>query len=120
MKISPWILPLLVVIALFGGYGLRSAFTQPTTTNVAGELTGSKCTAIVSGLKCKGTATFFVSLYDSTSGIKAIETFASDHKAIFTYDPNLITTDSIKAIMEQMIRFEDGTEAQVYECLSLE
>ncbi len=120
MKISPWILPILVILALFGGYGLRAAFTQPTTTNVSGEVAGSKLTAIVDGLKCKGTATYFVSLYDSTAGIKAIETFASDHKAIFTYDPDAITPDSIKVIMEQVIRFEDGTEAQIYECLSME
>lgn len=120
MKISPWILPILLVLTLFGGYGLRTAFTQPTTTNVSGELAGSKLTAIVDGLKCKGTANYFVSLYDSTAGIAGIETFASEHKAVFTYDPDQITPDSIKAIMEQVIKFEDGTEAQIYECLSME
>lgn len=120
MKITPLLLPILVILALFGGYGLRAAFTQPTTTSVTGDVSGAKLTAIVDGLKCKGTANYFVSLYDSTAGIKAIETFASDHKAIFTYDPDAITPDSIKSIMEQVIKFEDGTEAQIYECLSME
>jgi hypothetical protein len=120
MKLSPLLLPILVVLALFGGYGLRAAFTQPTTRTAVGVTSGESCTAIVTGLKCKGTAAFFTSLYDSIPGIQSIETYATEHKAIFSYDPNLITRDSIKAIMEQVITFDDGTSSQVFECQSLE
>lgn len=120
MRLSPYLLPLLVVLALFGGYGLRAAFTQPTTQSAIGESSGTTCTAIVTGLKCKGTAAFFTSLYDSIPGIQSIVTFATEHKAVFSYDPNLISPDSIKAIMEQTITFDDSSQAQVFECQSLE
>lgn len=120
MRLSPWILPLLVSIALAGGYGLRTAFTQPTTLTGVQGIDGTTCTAIVDGLKCKGTAEYFSSLYDRTSGVISIETFASEHKAVITYDPDLITRDSIKAIMEQTMTFDDGTTGRVFTCRSIE
>jgi hypothetical protein len=120
MRIPKLIIPALVIIALFGGYFLRSAFTQPTTNTLTGETTGAKATFIVDGLKCKGTAAFFTALYDSIPGIAGIETFASEHKAIFTFNPELIARDSIKAVMEAEISFDDGTHEQVFKCLSVE
>jgi hypothetical protein len=49
-----------------------------------------------------------------------IETFASDNKAVFSYNPDLITLDSIKTIMEARVSFEDGTDAQIFTCRSVE
>jgi hypothetical protein len=123
MRLPGLILPLLVAAALYGGYNLRLLFTQPSTnstydTNDA--TTGTKNIFIVDGLKCKGTAAFFSSLYDSIPGIIRIETFATEHKALVTYDPDIITRDSIKAVMEKEILFEDGTSGQVFKCLSIE
>jgi hypothetical protein len=120
MQIPKLLIPLLVIAALVGGYFLRSAFTQPTTSITRASTTGAKATFIVDGVKCKGTATFFSSLYDSIPGVLGIETFATEHKAIFTYDPAIITTDSIRSVMEREIKFDDGTSAQLYKCLSIE
>jgi hypothetical protein len=120
MRLSPWILPLLVFLAIAGGYTLRTSFTQPTTVSGFQGIDGAKCTAIVDGLKCKGTAAYFSSLYDSTSGVIAIETFASENKAVITYDPDLITRDSIKTIMEQIVTFDDGTSSRVFTCRSID
>ena len=120
MKVSKYIVPLLVVIALFGGYALRAAFTQPTTNVSLGSSEGSKLECIVDGVRCKGTANFFTMLYKDVPGISGIETFATERRAVFTYDPAVITPDEIKAIMEAPIPLRDGSRVQVFTCLSME
>lgn len=120
MKVSKYIIPLLVVVALFGGYALRAAFTQPTTNVTAGTTEGSKLDCIVDGVKCKGTANFFTMLYKDVPGINGIETFATERRAVFTYDPAVITPDEIKAIMEAPIPMRDGSMVKVFTCLSME
>jgi len=120
MRIPHTIIPVLVLVALIGGYSLRTTFTQPTTNRAYDQTSGSTATFIVDGVKCKGTATFFTSLYDSVPGIIRIETFATEHKAIFTYDSKMISRDSIRTIMEAPIPYDDGTSGQVFKCLSVE
>jgi hypothetical protein len=120
MRIPKLAIPLLVIVALLGGYFLRTAFTQPTTAVAYNKEAGTQAVFIVDGLKCKGTAAFFSSLYDSIPGIIGIETFATEHKAIFTYDPDVITRDSIRAVMEAQILFDDGSREQIFKCLSVE
>jgi len=118
MKVSVWIIPVLVVGALLGGYQLRTAMTLPTTAVGSAQADGAKLECIVSGVKCKGTAAFFTSLYEGVAGIHAIETFATEHKALFTYDPGVITPQQIEKIMEQPVLLNDGTTVQVFELLS--
>ncbi len=120
MRVPKLIIPVLMILALFGGYFLRTAFTQPTTNVMYDSKTGSQAIFVVDGLKCKGTAGFFTSLYENTPGIIGIETFATEHKAVVTYDPDVITRDGIKRVMEQEILFDDGTREQVFKCLSME
>ena len=120
MPVSRLTIPILVIVALFGGYFLRLAFTQPTTLATYGQAEGEKATFVVDGVKCKGTAAYFTSMYENVPGVIAIETFATEHKAIFTYDASVINRDSIIAIMEAPVQFEDGTSAQIFKCLSVE
>jgi len=120
MKLPKLMIPILVVAMLFGGYFLRTAFTQPTTSFVYSGTPAAQSTFIVDGLKCKGTATFFSSLYDSIPGIAGIVTYAADHKAIISYDPDMVSADSIKSVMEAEIEFDDGTRMQIFECISVD
>jgi hypothetical protein len=120
MRLPRYIFPVLIVATLFGGYFLRAAFTQPSTNINYSNETGATATFIVEGLKCKGTAAFFTSLYDSIPGINGIQTFATEHKAIFKYNPDLIGKDSLIAVMEDSILFEDGTREQIFRCLKVE
>ena len=120
MTISRLVIPILVLVALFGGYFMRLVFTQPTTMVAYDQTGGEKAVFVVDGVKCKGTAAFFTSLYEKVPGVIAIETFATEHKAVFTYDAGIITLDSIRAIMEAPVQFEDGTSAQIFKCLSIE
>jgi hypothetical protein len=118
MKVTVWTIPILVVGALYGGYLLRTAVTLPTTTVGAAQATGARLECIVSGVKCKGTAAFFTSLYEGVDGVLAIETYATEHKAVFTYDPAKITPGEIERVMEQEVLLNDGSRAQVFELLS--
>ncbi|MBU0518466.1 hypothetical protein KKA00_00040 [bacterium] len=117
MKISKYLLPVLVIFTLFGGYALRHAFTKPTT-QVTFEGNGTETTTyVVEGLKCKGTANYFTSLYKDKAGISSIETFATEHLAVFTYDSEIITADDIQAIMDASLPMKDGSHRQVFRCV---
>ncbi len=120
MRIPGFVIPILIAIALAGGYFLRSAFTQPTTSVIHSDRSGTMSVFIVEGLKCQGTASFFSSLYDSIPGIYGITTYATEHKAVFNYEPEKLSTDSIRAVMEATIFFDDGTSGQFFKCLSVE
>jgi hypothetical protein len=119
MRIPKYILPLLVLAALSGGYLIRSAFTQPTTSVTLTGSSGKTLTCIVEGVKCKGTAAFFTQLYENTPGINSIETYATEHRVIFKYDPAVITADSIRRIMEAPIPLRDGSSRQIFICQSM-
>jgi len=117
MKVTRYLLPVLVLVSLFGGYALRYAFTKPTTQTTFATQGTQTATFVVQGLKCKGTANFFTSLYKGKEGIASIETIATEHLATFTYDPAVITEEDIQAIMEAPIPFQDGSHRQVFVCL---
>ncbi|HEY3295300.1 MAG TPA: heavy-metal-associated domain-containing protein [bacterium] len=119
MKLPRYILPLLVLATLLGGYVLRSVFTQPTTNISLGGKGGQKISCTVQGLKCKGTAAFLTRLYEETPGVAAIETYATEHRAVFTYDPARISPDSIRRIMEAPIPLQDGSSRRIFTCLSM-
>ena len=118
MRLPRFIIPLLVISALLVGYGLRANFTRPTTAQTFAIGIGAKASFVVDGVRCKGTAMFFSSLYEDVPGVIGIETFAGERTAVFTYDAKIITPDRIKAIMETPIAFEDGTTQQVFRCVS--
>ncbi|MBT7790153.1 MAG: hypothetical protein HN757_14830 [Calditrichaeota bacterium] len=126
MNISKYIIPVLVLSTMFGGYFLRHAFTQPTTSAIfeSGQSGGNlednlTLTCKVQGVKCKGTANFFTKLYTDIAGISTLETVASDHKAVFTYNPKVISPDDIRAIMEKPIRLNNGSTKQIFTCLEM-
>jgi hypothetical protein len=119
MRLPRILIPVLVVLALAGGYGLRIPFTRPTLTKVFADRTGEQATFVVDGIRCWGTARFFTSLYEETPGVFSIQAYASERKAVFTFGPAAISRDRIRAIMEAPIPLSDGTTSQVFTCLSV-
>lgn len=119
-RLPKYLIAALTILALTGGYFLRTAFTQPTSTALFSGKAAAKTTFIVDGLKCRGTAGFFTSMYKDVPGISGIETYASEHKAVFTYDPELITGDGIRAVMESPVKLDDGSDYQVFKARSME
>lgn len=116
MSVSKYLLPILVVAFLSGGYVLRLGFTQPTTQVTFDKVGQARLECVVEGLKCKGTASFFTRLYAGRPGIASIETFGTEHLAVFTYDPSVITADEIRWIMEAPVPLNDGRRVQVFRC----
>ena len=119
MNIPKIVIPVIVVIALFSVHFLRSVFTQPTTSAVYQDIEGAKLVCKVEGLKCKGTANFFNGLFYSVPGIIAIDTYATEHEAVFTYAPKMISPAEIREIMEQRVILRDGSSRQVFKCISM-
>lgn len=122
MRVSRFAIPILVVATLVGGYALRTAFTQPTTRvemGAAATATTATVSCVVEGLKCKGTAGFFGKRYEGRRGIGAIETFASEHVAVITYDPQAVTPQEIREIMEAPVRLADGREVRPFRCIEM-
>jgi hypothetical protein len=119
MRLPRIIVPIFVTLALAVGLGLRGNFDQPTLTKTFTDKPGAKATFIVDGVRCRGTATLFASLYEDVPGVHAIVAFASERKAVFTFDAGVISRERIRAIMEAPIPFEDGTTNQVFQCLSV-
>jgi hypothetical protein len=120
MRLPRLIVPMLVALALVGGYSLRIAFTQPTLTKVIADRPGETATFVVDGIRCWGTAQFFTSLYEDTPGIFSFQAYASERTAVFTFDPRVTSRARIRAIMEAPIPFEDGTTNQVFKCRSVQ
>jgi hypothetical protein len=120
MTLPRFIIPVLVAVALAGGYALRAGFTRPTLTWTVSDQAGEKATFVVDGLRCRGMARFLTSLYEDTPGVLSIQAYASERKAVFTFDPQCVTQDRIRAIMEAPIPFDDGTTSQVFRCLAVE
>ncbi len=120
MRVPRMSVPVLVALALISGISLRRAFTQPTLTQVFADHPGKRATFTVDGLRCWGTARFFASLYEDTPGVFAIQAYASERKAVFTFDPEVISQDRIRAIMEAPIPFNDGTTGVVFKCIAVQ
>ena len=120
MRVPKLALPILVVIALFGGFFLRSAFTQPSTSISTGASGSARVECVVDGVKCKGTASLFTSHIQDVPGISTIETFAADHKVIMTYDPAIITPDQIRDNIDSPVTIDDNTHVAIFRCVSIE
>jgi len=117
MKISTYIIPILVIAALFGGYFLKPAFTKPTTSvSFIPAEKEAEVVCIVEGLKCKRTAAYFTRLVSSAPGIVSITTYAAEHKAIIVYDVESLTAEDIKELIEQ----PGGVDEGVFKLTSLE
>ena len=119
MRIPKLAIPILVVVALFGGFFLRNAFTQPSTSATMGAAGTASVECIVDGVKCKGTASLFTSHFEGVAGIGTIETFAADHRALITYDPSIISTDDIRKKIDSPVALDESTSVAFFKCVSM-
>lgn len=119
MRVPPVTIPALVLGTLLAGYSLRTVFTRPSTQVTFSTDPGKEAAFVIEGLRCKGTAVYLGSLYDEVPGILRIETFASERKAVFTYDDLQISPQRIREIMEAPVPLEDGGLRQVFRCVSV-
>jgi len=114
MKLPAAFIPAAVLVFALLCVPLREAFVYPAasvTLGDSGSVDGSSVRTvemIVQGVKCKGTAEFFVKRYEGQDGILDLEAYAADHKVVVTYDASAIDADGIRAIGEAPVRLKNG------------
>jgi hypothetical protein len=114
MKLPAAFIPAAVLACALLCIPLREAFVYPAasiTFDEAGPAGGAparQVEMIVQGVKCQGTAEFFVKRYENQAGILGLEAFAADHKVVVTYDPAKTDPDRIRAIGDAPVLLENG------------
>jgi len=114
MRLPKLTIPIIVLLFVLGGYFAQSMFFFPTTEVALGAAGDSEVEFKVQGLKCRGTASHFTSLFEGVAGIEKITTFAAKNQAIFRYNSSEISPDRIAMIFQKEHRLEDGTFYQFY------
>jgi hypothetical protein len=114
MKIPKLIIPILVLVFVAGGYAVQPLFFFPTTNVQMGAEGNSRVEFIVDGIRCRGTAAFFTSLFENVKGIESITTYADSRKAVFVYDSKLIDPEKIQLLFEREFRMQDGSFQPLY------
>lgn len=109
-------IPILVVTSLTAGFQLRVFFVQPTFSAEFPGRTDSAVECVVDGLRCRTMSQLFVDRYRDTPGIASIECYASERKAVISYDSSLLSKQRIQEIMEQAQWYPDGTIRQDFTC----
>lgn len=104
MRVTRWLVPLLVVLAAGFGIGGARFFAAPSFTRdfespaPAGRLESVRMT--VRGLKCVDTARTVAAQLDGVSGVRRFVAYASRNEAQVTYDPALINPGAIEEAIE--------------------
>lgn len=120
MRIPKTTIPILVVISLVGGFLLRSAFTQPSTSTQMGAVGTASVECIVDGVKCKGTASLFNAHFEGVAGISTIETFAADHRVVIGYDPAILSPEDIRRQIDAPVVLDESTSVAFFRCVSMD
>lgn len=114
MKLPAGFIPVAVLVFALLCVPLREVFVYPAASVTLGD-SGSVDRAsvrtvemVVQGVKCKGTAEFFVKRYEGQDGILDMQAYAADHEVVVTYDASKIDADRIRAIGEAPVRLQSG------------
>lgn len=114
MKLPTLYVPAAIVVFAVLCVPLREVFNYPAATvTFAGSETADAAEVrtaemIVQGVKCKGTANFFLMRYQHQEGILGLEAYAADHKVVVTYDAGKIDAERIREIGEAPVLTQDG------------
>jgi len=115
MTLPKLFIPAVVLLFAFLSVPLKQVFDFPAARLIRAE--GESVDAakvrqvemIVNGVKCRGTAEFFLSRYADLDGILGVEAYAADHKVIVRYDESRMDSRRIRAIGEAPVRARDGS-----------
>ncbi|MBI4720573.1 MAG: cation transporter [Chitinivibrionia bacterium] len=115
MRIKPALLPPLVVVLFFAAIVAGRGWELPTMQHQFSSSSHSKqVTMIVDGLRCRGTSDFFVKRLETVPGLVSVGTFVQEHRAEIAYDPDAITVQRIREIIEAPLQLEDGRMVQPF------
>ncbi len=120
MRLPNILIPILVVAFALLAMPLKEAFDYPAAqmsfrgTDETGSAPIHEIVMTVAGVKCKGTAQFFISRYNGVDGILDMTAYAADHEVIVKYDASKIDIERIKFIAEAPVEGRDGNHYDIF------
>jgi hypothetical protein len=103
MKVSAWIVPVLVTLAAVLGIGGARFLAAPSFTRDYAAVGGARVETvrfIVRGLKCVDTARQVAGQFADEPGVLRYVAYASRHEAQVTYDAAVTSPQALRAAIE--------------------
>jgi hypothetical protein len=103
MRVSPWVVPVLVTLAAVLGIGGARIFAAPSFTRDYAAAGGARVETVrfvVSGLKCVDTARQVAEQFADEPGVLRCVAYASRNEAQVTYDADVTDPQALRAAIE--------------------
>lgn len=107
-KVSRWLVPVPVAAAMALGLRVSEPLTLPTaeasfyaTADLAQPETWSYT---VEGVKCTGTANFFIHRVSAFAGVAAIKAYAGTNRAVMTFDRGRISPEALRDSIDAPVK----------------
>jgi len=103
MRVSPWVVPVLVVLAAVLGIGGARFLAAPSFTRdypAAGDARIETVRFVIRGLKCVDTAKQVAGQFADEPGVLRCVAYASRNEAQVTYDAAVTSPQALRAAIE--------------------
>ena len=104
MKVSPWIVPILIIVLTLAGLIAAKHFAIPSAeVEFSKAPAGSHIQAtimVVDGVRCVDTALTAIKTLKNTPGIIKVTAYASHNRLEILFNPEYTNTDQIKEAIE--------------------
>jgi ferredoxin len=114
-KVSRWLVPVPVAAAMVLGLRVSAPLTLPTaeasfyeTADLAQPDTWSYT---VEGVKCTGTANYFIRRASSFAGVASIKTYAGTNRVVMTFDRARISAEALRDSIDAPVPNPRGGES---------
>jgi hypothetical protein len=126
MRLPGIIIPIVLVVFAALTVPLKAVFNSPSAQISVAD--GAEVDTqnlrrvdmVVTGVKCQGTANYFLSLFNDRDGIVEMSAYAADHRVVITYDPERISIDEMREIAEAPVLGRDGNHYELFKVEKVE
>lgn len=115
MKVSPWVVPILIVLLIAVGLSAKGLFAIPSLTVdfPVDDATGTELTRtvafVVDGVKCVDTARRACSTLEGLPGVIRCVAYASRNRVEITFDPVRTNVEALREAIEGPV-YDEGSE----------
>ena len=114
MKVTPWIVPVLIVLLIAMGLSAAGLFAIPSLIlefpvdePIGAELTRTVA-FVVDGVRCAGTARRACSTLEALPGVIRCVAYASSSRVDITFDPTRTSVDALREAIEGPVYDEES------------